>query len=70
MQDASVGVHLPATKVAQRYAVTPRTIDRWLDREALNFPKPLVVNNRRYWPLEVLLAWELAQAAGKTGATG
>jgi hypothetical protein len=67
--DAETAVRLPAPKVCRRYDITPRTLDRWLEREALNFPRPLVINRRRYWPLDSLIAWELAQAANAAGAT-
>jgi predicted DNA-binding transcriptional regulator AlpA len=67
MQDTSAGVNLPATHVARRYAVTTRTIDRWLERENLNFPRPIIISARRYWPLESLVAWEASQAASKAG---
>jgi hypothetical protein len=45
--------------VAKRYGVVVRTVERWLDeRPELNFPKPEVVNRRRYWWLSRLREWD------------
>jgi hypothetical protein len=52
---------LPAKAVARRYGVVVRTIDRWLDNPKLGFPKPEVVNNRRYWWLNKLCRWDRAR---------
>jgi hypothetical protein len=59
----SGSVRLPTVKVAARYGVVPRTIERWQENPALNFPKPLVVNGRKYWAVEVLERWERDQSA-------
>ena len=37
------------------------TIWRWLKDKSLNFPKPLVINGRRYWRSDELEKWELTQ---------
>jgi hypothetical protein len=42
---------LPAKKVQQRYDVSDRTIDRWAESETVGFPRPIVVNRRKYWRL-------------------
>jgi hypothetical protein len=52
----------PAVAVAQRYGVVVRTLDRWLDDSDLNFPKPEVLNHRRYWWLSELREWERNRA--------
>ena len=52
---------LPAKAVARRYGVVVRTVDRWLDNPKLGFPKPEVVNNRRYWWLNKLCRWDRAR---------
>ncbi len=49
---------LPARRVWERYGIADRTLDRWLTRSALEFPKPIVVNKRRYWHEDELIAWE------------
>jgi hypothetical protein len=49
--------------VATRYDVSMRTVDRWIERPDLAFPRPaMVVGIRRYWRLGTLIAWERAQA--------
>ena len=52
---------LPARRVCERYDVTDRTLDRWLGREALAFPRPLRISGRRYWYERELVTWERAQ---------
>ncbi len=59
----SPSIRLPTVKVAARYDVVPRTIERWQANPALNFPKPLIVNGRKYWALEALESWERDHAA-------
>ena len=53
---------LPATAVAARYGVVPRSIDRWLSRPELEFPRPDNVNGRRYWWLSQLRHWDRSRA--------
>lgn len=52
-----------------RYRVTTRTIDRWLGRRHLDFPKPTMLVrdasgrvSHRYWRLGDLDAWDRRQA--------
>ena len=56
---------LPSRQVWSRYGVTDRTLDRWLDNAQLNFPRPLVINRRRYFFLDEIEEWERAQAKGR-----
>ena len=49
----------------QRYNVVDRTIDRWVDDPKLDFPKPLKINNRRYWRLSEILEWEANQESSQ-----
>jgi len=57
---------LPATAVAARYGVVPRSLDRWLARPELNFPRPDRVNRRRYWWLSQLQNWDRVRALKAT----
>ena len=50
--------YLPTGAVCKRYKICDRTIDRWAADERVGFPKPLVINNRRYWPLLSLQEFE------------
>jgi predicted DNA-binding transcriptional regulator AlpA len=59
-------VYLPAKQVRARYGnVSDMALWRWLQDEQLNFPKPLMINGRRYWKLSDLGQWEAVQAARK-----
>jgi hypothetical protein len=49
---------LPTRAVQQRYRISNRTVDRWLAKTSLGFPRPLVINGRRYWRLSDLEHWE------------
>ena len=62
MDDQSTQNLLPASHVWRRYNVCDRTIDRWLANEKLSFPKPIVIQRRRYWKIGDLVAWERARA--------
>jgi hypothetical protein len=57
------GTLLPAKKVQQRYDVSDRTLDRWLESKTLNFPQPVLINKRRYWRISELVTWERNRAA-------
>jgi len=57
---------LPAKKVLARYSIVDRTLNRWLLDEKMNFPKPIIVNNRRYFDERELEAWERGRVAAKT----
>jgi len=54
--------YLPSVKVAARYGVCSKTLDRWTGNNKLNFPQPLWINRRRFWRLADLHAWERIRA--------
>ena len=59
---------LPTRDVCRRYDVSSKTIERWQADPKLNFPSPLVVNNRKYFSDAQLTAWERSRmAAPKLG---
>jgi hypothetical protein len=61
--DDDDGRHLSTSRVAQRYDVTTRTVERWEDDERLDFPEPdLRINKRKYWKLKTLQRWERRRA--------
>jgi hypothetical protein len=60
---SDTGSLIPARKVQGRYDIADRTLDRWLESQTLNFPRPVVINKRRYWRLGELVAWERTRAA-------
>jgi hypothetical protein len=55
-------LRLPSRAVADRYSVCLRTIVRWHQDPDLNFPKPIIVNRRRYYLEAELTAWDRANA--------
>ena len=63
--EASASKYLPTAKVAERYGRTPRTIERWLDDEKLNFPQPVYINRFKYWNIDELESWERKQVAAR-----
>jgi hypothetical protein len=56
--DTAYDALLPARRTMQRYQIADRTLDRWLADPKLNFPKPVVVNRRRYFRVRDLMIWE------------
>jgi hypothetical protein len=59
---------LPASRVWRRYQICDRTLDRWLANENLKFPRPIVIQRRRYWRIAELVAWERARAKSTAAA--
>jgi hypothetical protein len=64
-RSSETGSLMPARKVQERYDIADRTLDRWLESKTLNFPRPLVINKRRYWRIAELETWERARAAAQ-----
>jgi hypothetical protein len=54
---------LPTGAVAQRYGVSTRSVDRWWKDPELNFPRPIIVRQRKYWAVIDLEIWERARVA-------
>jgi len=56
--------YISATKLRARYGgISDMTIWRWLADQSLAFPRPLIINRRRFWRLDELEAWERSQLA-------
>jgi hypothetical protein len=60
------GSLIPSRKVLERYLICDRTLDRWTANSTLGFPRPILINKRRFWRVTDLVAWERARA--KAGA--
>jgi len=58
VQGAGHDVKLPSKVVTARFGVSRRTLDRWMRDVTLGFPRPLVINNRLYFSLSEIEAWE------------
>jgi hypothetical protein len=54
---------LPARRVCERYDICDRTLDRWLADPRLSFPKPIVINKRRYFDADELDAFDASRAS-------
>jgi hypothetical protein len=64
LQNRAHGLTLqPTRRVTDRYGICSRTIDRWLLKEELGFPKPILINRRRYWYEQDLIEWERTRSA-------
>jgi predicted DNA-binding transcriptional regulator AlpA len=59
-------VRLPARLVWTRFGVTSRTLDRWIGDDDLGFPRPMLINKRRYFLLGEIEAWERQQARSRS----
>ena len=55
--------YLPGPTTAKRYGIADRSLYRWEKDPNLDFPKPLVINKRRFFALDELEAWELSLAS-------
>ena len=59
-------VRLSTGAVAARYGVTTRSVDRWWKNPDLNFPQPIIINERKYWAVTDLETWERGRVAENT----
>jgi predicted DNA-binding transcriptional regulator AlpA len=59
------GEWLGGAKLADFLNVTVMTIWRWERDTKLNFPKPSIINNRKYWSREAIDRWMRSKATGK-----
>lgn len=56
-------IRLTGPQICERFGdISDMTLWRWLGNPALAFPKPLVINRRRYWRLADIEAWERSRA--------
>jgi DNA-binding transcriptional MerR regulator len=54
---------VPSRELTERYAVTGRTIDRWLDAGIL--PRPMRINGVRYWDAAELDEFDRVRMAAR-----
>jgi predicted DNA-binding transcriptional regulator AlpA len=61
-------IYLNAAQVRTRYGgMSDMALWRWLRDETLGFPKPLIINNRRFWLAAALTDWERKRAPYGSG---
>ncbi|AWN40695.1 transcriptional regulator [Methylobacterium durans] len=64
----SSDVYLTARQVRERYgSCSDMALWRWLQDEAMQFPRPLVISGRRFWKLVDLEHFEERQATKQMG---
>jgi predicted DNA-binding transcriptional regulator AlpA len=56
---------LPTRAVLARYDICDRTLDRWLADPDMKFPRPIIINRRRYFVLSEIEEWERLQPRKK-----
>lgn len=56
---------LPTRQVLERYSICDRTLYRWIRDETLSFPRPHVVNGRRYFSETALIEWERSNVSSR-----
>ncbi len=49
---------VPSKTVCLRFGIVDRTLDRWIASKSLAFPRPIVINRRRYFEIDEVTAWE------------
>lgn len=57
------GRKVPTRGVCARYGVCDRTVARWERDADLGFPRPTIINNRKYFDEDALAAWDRVQAS-------
>jgi hypothetical protein len=66
--DPAEDIFRTSADARRRYGVS----DMWIHRrlaDGSGFPRPLVINRRRFWKLSDLIAWERTYAAVKSAAS-
>jgi predicted DNA-binding transcriptional regulator AlpA len=58
-------VFLVSRQVRARYGVSDMSLWRWLRDEGLGFPHPIRIDERRFWRLSELEAWDRSRAGDK-----
>lgn len=53
---------VPAPKVAEQFGVTRRTLGRWIVDAKLDFPRPIELNRRLYFPQAEIERWKSDRA--------
>lgn len=49
--------YIGAPELCAKIGITRMTLHRWLQNEAMNFPKPARLGGYRYWPIAEVEAW-------------
>ena len=57
--------YVTGPQVRARYGVSEMTLHRWQKNPTLAFPTPLIINRRKFFDEDELVAWERQRAAGR-----
>jgi predicted DNA-binding transcriptional regulator AlpA len=55
---------VPKPSVAREFSVSGRTISRWMEDPNLNFPVPIRLRGRLYFPRTMLEEWKAVRIRG------
>ena len=55
--------YLPANQVWERYGISFMTLNRWIKRTDIEFPKPIYLGRYRYFDIDELEAFERKRAS-------
>jgi predicted DNA-binding transcriptional regulator AlpA len=56
---------LSGAKLAAMLGVTSMTVWRWEQNDKLAFPRPTIINGRKYWHRDAINNWMRAKAVAK-----
>jgi predicted DNA-binding transcriptional regulator AlpA len=56
---------LNGPNLAATLGVTPMTLLRWGQNEKLAFPRPTMINGRKYWHRDAINAWMRARVVNR-----
>ena len=54
---------LTGPQVLARYQISAMTLHRWQNSNKLGFPKPMIINRRKFFKEAELIQWERAKVA-------
>ena len=60
--------YFTAKQVRERYKISAMTLWRWEHDPKIAFPKPLVINRRKLFDIDLMEAWERVRAASPAAA--
>ena len=56
--------YLSGPQVQARYGICDVTLYRWQNDPRMNFPKPMVINRRKFFREDEIAAWERERVKG------
>ena len=65
MNDPTQRVFINAVDVRRRFGISDMSLWRWVKDPAIGFPQPMRINNRRYFRIDEIEAFERRQLDGR-----